>query len=179
MSKSLGNFITVHDLLQKGLRGEVIRLALMSTKYNEPMDWSEKLVSDAQKTLDRWYRLLPSGYGSHAVIETNLPKEFVDALGDDLNVPKAISLMHEAQGEQLAAMGQLLGIFTSSAEQWFKYSPGSESLDEDTIGEQIGERIAAKKARDFAKADAIRKSLLDQGIILEDRPDGTTDWRRA
>ncbi len=171
MSKSLGNFVTVKDLLDKGVKGEVIRLALLSSKYNEPLDWNEKLVHDAKVTLDKWYRVIPAKAGIHA---SPLRGSFLETLSDDLNLPKAIGLMHEAEPKELAAMGQLLGILQQAPDPWFKGSG-----DDQPIVEQINSRIAAKKAKNFAEADRIRKELANQGIILEDRPDGTTDWRRA
>jgi cysteinyl-tRNA synthetase len=170
MSKSLGNFTTVRDLLDKGIKGEVIRFALLSAKYNEPLDWNEKLVHDAKVTLDKWYRL------ARPTNET--PSKFMnafrDALCDDMNLPKAFSFMHNAQAQELYTMGRMLGLFGMSAEEWFKGAGG-----DDTIVSLIDARIAAKKAKNWPEADRIRKELADQGIMLEDRPDGSTDWRRA
>lgn len=168
MSKSLGNFTTVKDLLDKGVKGEVIRLALLSTKYNEPLDWNDKLVDDAKKTLDSWYRRMGDAQPGEA------PKAFMDALGDDMNMPKAISLMHAAQPAELAAMGALVGVLQQPAAQWFKGGG-----DDAAIIDLVQARVAAKKAKNWAEADRIRKALADSGILLEDRPDGTTDWRRA
>jgi cysteinyl-tRNA synthetase len=172
MSKSLGNFTTVRDLLDKGIRGEVIRLALLSAKYNEPLDWNEKLVHDAKVTLDRWYRLVASTDSGSAV-----PTMFIDALSDDLNLPKAFSLMHSASPQELRAMGAVLGLLQQEPAAWFKGE--SEDAGDQTIENLINSRIAAKKSKNWPEADKIRKELANQGIILEDRPDGTTDWRRA
>jgi len=176
MSKSLGNFTTVKDVLDKGVRGEVVRFALLSAKYNEPLDWNEKLLHDAKLTLDKWYRsgIRDSGFG----IREEKIKPFLAALNDDLNTPKAISLMHEAEPQDLLAMAKMLGFLQQSPEEWFKGGAvgGSDNL---AIEPQIDERIAAKKAKNWAKADEIRKKLADGGILLEDKPDGTTDWRRA
>lgn len=168
MSKSLGNFTTVRDLLDKGVRGEVIRLAFLMTKYNEPLDWSEKLLHDAKATLDKWYRHVDNS-------AAGLPKAFMEALSDDINTPKAISLMHGAKPAELLGMGRLLGLFAMTSEEWFK---GEGSADDDKIQSLIDARIAAKKLKNWPEADKIRKELADAGILLEDRPDGTTDWRR-
>lgn len=171
MSKSLGNFTTVKDLLDKGIRGEVIRFALMSAKYNEPLDWNEKLVHDAKLTLDKWYRTL-QGVQSGAV-----PAAFLEALCDDMNLPKAFGLMHAAAPGELKAMGALLGILQQNPESWFKGDASDDNAQ--AIEKRVQDRIAAKKSKNWAEADNIRKELADQGIILEDRPDGTTDWRKA
>lgn len=183
MSKSLGNFVTVRDLLDKGVKGEVIRYALLSAKYNEPLDWNEKLLHDAKLTLDKWYRYF-QGYnpsGRHVVekehpwnLDTQDMPSFLEALKDDLNLPKAFSIMHNAADNAIFAMGRGLGFFNLTTEQWFKGGG-----DDQAIEKRIQHRLAAKKAKNFAEADNIRKELANQGIILEDRPNGTTDWRRA
>jgi cysteinyl-tRNA synthetase len=186
MSKSLGNFITVKDLLDKGVKGEVIRFALLKTKYNEPLDWSEKLLSDTKKELDGWYRHTgESRYPEKSWTPASAGvTEFVAALADDLNLPKAFALMHGAKPEELKTMGALLGILQQNPEQWFKgdslpLQGGGSGWGSAEIQQHIDARTAAKKAKNWAEADRIRKQLADQGIILEDRPDGTTDWRRV
>lgn len=172
MSKSLGNFTTVKELLDKGIKGEVIRLALLSTKYSEPLDWNDKLVHDAKLALDKWYRQLP-GHGAQATV----PAAFIEALCDDINFPKAISLMHAANPQELLAMGKMLGFFGQTAKEWFR--GGASLQDNEQIELLVNQRLESKKAKNWAEADRIRKALADQGIILEDRPDGTTDWRKA
>ncbi len=169
MSKSLGNFITVKDLLDNFMEGEVIRLALLSTKYNEPLNWTGSLLTQAVHSLNTWYRtMVPS--------QEPVSEEFIAALSDDLNFPKAISILHNASPTQLYVIGKWLGFFNFTPEEWFKRGP---SIDKEVITMLIDARLAAKKSKNFAEADRIRKELSDQGIILEDRPDGTTDWRRA
>jgi cysteinyl-tRNA synthetase len=172
MSKSLGNFTTVHDLLQKGVKGEVIRLAFLSVKYNEPLDWTEKLLSDAQKMLDGWYRKVANLQDAGAA-----PAEFLEALADDLNVPRALAVMHQTQDDAaLYAMGKLLGLFSVPADVWFR----GEASDADAEIEALIEaRKAAKAAKNFAESDRIRDTLKEQGILLEDKPGGITEWRRA
>lgn len=168
MSKSLGNFITVHDLLSKGVKGEVIRLALMSARYNEPFDWSQKLLEDSEKILNRLYRqAAPAG--------TNIVHpEVLDALRDNLNTPKALAILQTLNDEYLLPTANFLGILLQSPEAWFQ-GEGEDTL---WIDVQIEARNAAKKARDFGQADAIRDMLKAKGIILEDSADGTT-WRRG
>lgn len=175
MSKSLGNFTTVNDVLNKGIHGEVIRLALLSSHYRAPLDWNEKLIHDAKLTLDRWYRILDSGFriqDSENHLTTN--SKILEPLLDDMNIPRVIGLMHEAKPEELLAMGNILGLLQQSPESWFK----GNREDTQEIEKLIAERIVAKKSKNWVRADEIRKILSEQGIILEDRPDGTTDWRR-
>lgn len=169
MSKSLGNFITVHDLLARGVKGEVIRFALLSTRYNEPLDWGEKLVSDAQKVLDRLYRAAPAEAGTAAP-----SPEILDALRDNLNTPKALAILQTLDGEALLASARFLGLLQQTAQQWFQ----GDSDDAAWIEQQIAARNDAKKSRDFATSDAIRDALKARGIILEDSAQGTS-WRRG
>ncbi len=171
MSKSLGNFITVHDLLRKGIKGEVIRLALLSARYHEPLDWTQKLLEDAEKVLNRLYRKLPQGGAKGAV-----HPEILEALRDDVNTPKALAILQTLDNEALSASAHFLGLLQTDAQRWFK----GDSAGEDTlwIELQVEARNAAKKARDFATSDAIRDALKAKGIILEDSAQGTT-WRRG
>ena len=186
MSKSLGNFITVQDLLQKGIKGEVIRYALLKTKYSEPLDWNEKLLSDSKKELDYFYGAL----GKAAINVSDDAKKSLEtshwllSLGDDLNTPEAMKQLHETASlantapdtihrERLLLMGKMIGLFNSSHDEWFK----GEGAD-DGVQSLIDARIAAKKARNWGEADRIRNELKSKGILLEDRPDGSTDWRR-
>ncbi|MES2984107.1 MAG: cysteine--tRNA ligase [Pseudomonadota bacterium] len=169
MSKSLGNFITVHDLLARGVKGEVIRFALLSTRYNEPLDWGDKLLADSRKVLDRLYRQLPVAAGAAAI-----NAEVLDALRDNLNTPKALAVLQTLEGDALVASAHFLGFGLQTAESWFQ-GEGDDTL---WIEVQIAARDAAKKARDFAAADAIRATLKERGILLEDGAQGTS-WRRA
>ncbi len=172
MSKSLGNFTTVKDVLDKGVRGEVIRFALLSAHYRSPLDWNEKLIHDAKKTLDGWYRAI-----ANTPQEDAIPGIVIDALLDDLNTSLAINNIHihvaPFTPAWLRKTGELLGILQQDPEKWFK-GDGADS----GVQTLIDERIAAKKNKNWARADEIRKQLAADGIVLEDRPDGSTDWRR-
>ncbi len=205
MSKSLGNFIILHELLDQGIKGEVIRLALLMSKYNEPMDWNDKLVSDAQKLLDKGYRVIGESdvgdqgaenrHPEEAKLTKDLPSRgtidpsaapqddaFLQALCDDLNTPKALSVLQsELMGDasQLKAAGDLLGIFQHDPEQWFKGAAGRDGLSESEIEAQIQARKDAKANKDYALSDQIRDELKAQGVILEDKPGGAVEWRRA
>ena len=191
MSKSLGNFTTVKDLLDKGVKGEVIRLALLSANCRGPLDWNQNLLSSTKSVLDGWYRkwaeLLKFGddyeaYTNHigeAVIGYSMLQKdnFFNACLDDLNISAALSCMHVCEPATLVTLGKFLGLFTVTPEEWFKGDINNDAVS--TIQSLIDARIAAKKDKNWAEADRIRKELSDQGIILEDKPDGTTDWRRA
>jgi cysteinyl-tRNA synthetase len=167
MSKSLGNFITVKDLLDQGVHGEVIRFALMSTHYRKPLDWTPKLVEDAKKQLDSLYRKMG---------EASTGEATVDSLLDDLNVPDYLAKLHTLSGDALRKAGEVLGLLQLDAEAWFK---GESTEGDEAIVVQINARLEARKSKNWAESDRIRDELKAQGIILEDRPDGTTDWRRA
>jgi cysteinyl-tRNA synthetase len=176
MSKSLGNFTTVRDLLDKGVKGEVIRLALLMAKYNEPLDWNDKLVRDAEITLNKFYK--------HTDVwnsESKVPVPFINTLCDDLNIPRALAVLH-SMGDIDAAIASLkfLGFINSSYEDWHGRKTDTYlAVEEAYVISLINQRAVAKKAKNWAEADRIRKELAEQGIILEDRPDGTTDWRKA
>jgi cysteinyl-tRNA synthetase len=166
--------------------GEVIRLALLMTHYRDPLDWTEDKLRLAKQTLDRFYRAL-SQFAVESDTEAPATSPVLEALDDDLNTPQAITYMHEIadrifQGHedrfplqrQLSASGDLLGLLGDHPLHRLH-----RGVDARLVEQRLGERAEARRERRFGDADKIRAELLAKGIVLEDRPDGTTDWRRA
>jgi cysteinyl-tRNA synthetase len=185
MSKSIGNFLTVHDLI-KQYPPEALRYVLLSAHYRQPFDFTHEAVSQAKSTLDRWYGILRD-HAQVKAADTPPPADFITALQDDLNTPQALSELsaaarrlatapdkEKAKGEFLAA-GALIGLGLQAPEAWFK--AGAEE-DAATIDTKIAELKAARDMKDYAKADAIRGSLKqDYGVSISITPSGIT-WRK-
>jgi len=196
MSKSLSNFVTVHELLEDW-PGEAIRFALLSGHYREPLEFSRERLTQAKQTLDRFYLALRQAANERvaAPSDGNEAHAVLEALSDDLNTPLAISRLHEhlrdlnvnlQEGRfvdaaphfaAVRAGGALLGILQQDPESWLK--GGRDGEDYAGIEDAIARRNAARKSRDFAEADRIRAELLAQGVVLEDKPGGKTEWRRG
>ena len=173
MSKSQGNFVTVHDLLKEFIGGgEDIRLCLLTAQYRQPVDFSRDGVIQAKKQLDKWYKI------TQGVEPTVVSDAVLDALRDDLNTPKAIMELNqlsknENRKGELLASAQLLGLLESTIE---KRLMGSLKINPDKIEDKILERTIAKMDKNWKRADEIRDELNKSGIKLLDRPDGTTAW---
>ncbi|WP_172453152.1 cysteine--tRNA ligase [Xanthomonas arboricola] len=207
MSKSLGNIETVHDLIARH-PPEALRYALLSAHYRQPLDWSDGLIEQAKNTLDRLYGTLRDLTAAEHVAgiapaqPATIPEEVEAALDDDLNTPLALSVIASIASEARALRTQLahggdapagvdalsglksrllgaglaLGLLQQDPAAWF--SRGTDAGDDARITALVEERNAAKKARDFARADAIRTQLAGEGIVLEDTPQGVR-WKRA
>jgi len=192
MSKSLGNVLLVHDLI-RDIPGEVIRLALLSAQYRQPLDWSDETVTAARRGLDRLYGAL-RGIGDEPASgrPAEPPPELIRALEDDLNTPKALAVLFdlaralnksEDAGERrrlaasLRASGDLMGLLQADPESWFAGDRG-DGMSVEQIEALLERRREARAARNFGEADRIREQLTRAGISIEDSADGTL-WRRS
>ena len=176
MSKSLGNFFTVHELLDQ-YPGEVIRFLLLSAHYRQPLDFTHEGLVQAKATLDRWYGALRG----KTLVPVAIPKAVEDVLSDDINTPLAISALHRLRNpSELKAGAGALGLLQQDAEAWFRWTPAAaaDGPSDAEIEAAIAARQAARKAKDFKESDRIRDDLKARGVILEDGPKGTT-WKRG
>jgi cysteinyl-tRNA synthetase len=207
MAKSLGNFRTIRDVLAE-TPGEAARYAMLMSHYRDPLDWTNDRLAEAKRALDRFYLALRSAEDLPAASSAALPPPFAAALEDDLNTPLALAALHEVlsalnksadsnersrlKGELLAC-GSLLGVLEQDPEAWLKAPTtvhasatitakasvqANATVTNPRIDELVRRRSEARKAKDFAEADKIRFQLATEGIVLEDKPDGTTEWRR-
>ena len=191
MSKSLGNIVRVDEALAMA-PGEALRFLLLSTHYRQPADFTEAALDEARNSLRRFYRVLDDiGIGPEEEAEPD--EAIVDALADDLNTPAALAVLHatatQANRErgtpdgrafalQLKGQASLLGLLQDDPEAWLRSAGRASELSDGHVEERLVARREARKAKDFALADAIRKELEAAGIVLKDRPDGRTDWER-
>ncbi len=191
MSKSLGNFRTVRDLLAEA-PGEALRLNMLTAHYRQPLDWTSEGLKQSKTNLDRLYTALQNLSDVDADL-TEDATDVRDALLDDINTPKALTAIYAIASAanketdaaerarlkgQLLSAGAQLGLLTMSPQDWFQGGANDSDLTEEQINALIAERIEAKKNKNFARSDEIRDNLKDAGILLEDGPSGTT-WKRV
>ena len=172
MSKSLGNFITVRELLDQA-PGEAGRLALLSSHYRQPLPWSERLVMESRRTLDHWYELTADASDGAAIAP-----DVLDALEDDLNTPRAIAALHALRSEAakgdaaakatLKASARLMGFLRLSPDAWKAWRPAGVAVDEAKVTALITARSEARRARNFKESDRIRDELAGMGVQLKD-----------
>jgi cysteinyl-tRNA synthetase len=206
MSKSLGNFVTIHELLHsdkfggKAWKGEVLRLAMMRSHYRQPIDWTVKALEEAEKTLSRWYAILRAqNVKAETAFDAPLRQAFVEALCDDLNIPRAMAELHamaakaepresdshtaRAEAEKLLRAANLLGLLEDDPAAWEQKAP-EVIVDVGEVEKLVAERLAARKSRNFAESDRLRDLLADMGVKLKDSKnkttgEPTTEWEVA
>jgi cysteinyl-tRNA synthetase len=181
MSKSLGNFFTIHDLL-KDWPGEVLRFNMLKTHYRQPIDWTVKGLEESWKTLDDWYWIASDTPGEA------ISEQVLDALGDDLNTHQVITVMHSLRnriqaGEEglraeFAGTMRALGFLRESAAAWAARRQSGSNVDAANVESLIAARKAARAAKDFKESDRIRDELAAMGVVLKDSKEGTT-WEIA
>jgi cysteinyl-tRNA synthetase len=196
MSKSLGNFFLIRDVL-KSFDPEVIRFFMLKAHYRSPINYSDAQLEEARSGLTRLYTALAQASEARVeVLDAENPwvKRFTAAMNDDFNTPEAIAVLFDLASEvnraqdneksrlanTLKGLGAALNFLQREPTQFLQSgTKRDDGLSSTQIEEQIAARVNAKQSKDFAKADLIRKTLLEQGIVLEDKPGGTTEWRRA
>src|SRR5215471_7486278 len=181
MAKSLGNFVTIRELL-KDWPGEVVRLTMLLTHYRQPLNWTANALRESQRTLDHWYELTADAAPGI------LCADVLGALADDLNTPKATASLHELRTEaakgntgacsSLKASAQLIGLLQQTAGQWVSFRPASIVINESKVTALIVARNAARQAKNFQESDRLRDELAKMGVVVKDTKDGTT-WEIA
>ena len=178
MAKSQGNILKIKDFRNK-ISGQIIRLALMSAHYKQPLDWNDKLLSDCENTLDKWYRVYSSDLKS-----VKIPDEILKPLYEDLNTPGFIANLHnlfekatKGEGVDLFISAcQFIGLMNESTEQWNDYKKNKASISDSEIKDMLKLREKARENKNYKEADRIRDELLDKGVLIEDK-DGKTHWK--
>ena len=189
MSKSLGNFFTVREILAK-YDAEVVRFFILRAHYRSPLNYSDQHLDDARQALTRLYTALKAHDAAAGTVDWNNPvaARFRDVMDDDFNTPEAVAILFELAADLnrgqsreaavlLKSLAGLLGLLQRTPTEFLQGAPGSADWTPERIEAQIAVRTAAKQSKNYAEADRIRKELLAAGIVLEDGPKGTI-WRR-
>ncbi|MDC2980484.1 cysteine--tRNA ligase [Candidatus Pelagibacter sp.] len=178
MAKSQGNILKIKDFRNK-ISGQIIRLALMSTHYKQPLDWNDKLISDCENTLDKWYRVYSSD-----LKPIKVPHDILKPLYEDLNTPGYIANLHNlfekaSKGKDInlfISACQFIGLMNESSEQWNNFKKNKASINASEIEDMLKLREKARENKNYREADRIRDELLDKGVLIEDK-DGKTLWK--
>ena len=191
MSKSLGNFFTIREVLQQ-YDAEVVRFFILRAHYRSPLNYSDAHLNDARGALSRLYTALKDISVDEQPLdwEEDHARRFAEALNDDFNSPVAIAVLFDLANEvnktksprlaaQLKGLAGVIGLLERDAQQFLQGGAKVDAGLEDYVTEQIHARAQAKRDKKFAEADRIRQALLEQGIALEDKPGGVTEWRKA
>ena len=178
MSKSLGNIISITDATKK-YSGQVVRLALLSAHYSQPLDWNNKLLENQRATIEKWYQLYQEN-------NEEIPLKEIDMLLDDLNTPGFIAKIHKLyadanKGDEKSkkffnSACKLIGLFDLTKNEWEEFKKVDKDISEEFIEKKIKERLAAKQKGDYKLADKIRVELASKGVIIEDKKEQTT-WK--
>ena len=178
MAKSQGNILKIKDFRNK-VSGQVLRLALISAHYKQPLDWNDKLLDDCQKIINKWYNVyLPS--------KSDLSEDLLQPLYDDINTPGYIGVLHKLYENALKGNDNdkkifntacnFIGLLKETKEEWLSYKKEKANITETEIENKIDLRNKARANKDYKEADSIRNSLLDKGVLIEDK-DGKTIWK--
>jgi len=178
MAKSQGNILKIKDFRNK-ISGQIIRLALMSAHYKQPLDWNDKLLSDCESTLDKWYKVYSSDLKSVKVSD-----EILKPLYEDLNTPGYIANLHklfekankDENKDLFVSACKFVGLMNETGEQWNEFKKKRVSITESEIENMLSLRDKARENKNYKEADRIRDELLDKGVLIEDK-DGKTLWK--
>jgi cysteinyl-tRNA synthetase len=191
MSKSLGNFFTIRQVLER-YDAEVIRFFILRAHYRSPLNYSDVHLDDARVALARLYTALKDTVPDDGVLDLQEPfaQRFAEAMNDDFNTPMAMSVLFDLANEtnkshspvlarQLKLLSGLLGLLARQPQQFLQASVSNDGIADDEIAVLIAARAQAKKDKNFSESDRLRAELAAKGIVLEDKPGGLTEWRRA
>ncbi len=191
MSKSLGNFFTIREVLKK-FDAEVVRFFILRAHYRSPLNYSDVHLEDARTALTRLYTALKETAPDALQLDWSEAhaQRFAEAMNDDFNTPIAIAVLFDlvtevnrhhspAMARQLRGLGAVLGLLVREPQAFLQGVAAAGGLGDEEVAAQIAARAQAKKDKNFTEADRIRGALLEQGIVLEDKPGGFTEWRRA